>query len=895
MDLNSQQLLAAEAPPGVLQIVAGPGTGKTKVLVARVAHLLRTVPPQNIVVTTFTKKAANELVERLRAVSDAPVDKLRVGTFHSLCFRLLRQYGARIGLSDLHVADEKDAHQVVAEVLKNMTADELAVVDALPAESTLPYRSKTDGLDPKKLRRAISRLKARGIEANDPLLQNEEQRLVGLVYQQYQRRLLAHCLVDFDDCLLQGLRLLAVQQLLVEHVLVDEFQDTNEVQLRLMYAFARHNNVTVVGDPDQSIYAFRDAQSGNFDKMRHHYTSLGLQCHVVHLVENYRSTTDILALSERVMRQQVGRAQKTLRSQYSSSFPPQHAVLTSSEEEARWIAYHVAHLHRYRDLFSWSDIAILVRSAYQTRAIETELVRQKIPYIMVKGRAFWDRKEVSAMVDYLRCASSDSDRLAWLRLLNMPKRGFGPKAVAELGELCDLLGLLAFHTLERVALGKLPSSFGEKMRASLADFLDVLREARDILDSTENPKKENGTSNFRSIEQMVHITIPEVAIEPENTSDIGENIPSISSDLLERFFTFLYTRSGLQKEFDDADCDLNVSEIKSQLVEFQPQDDEEVEDRLHRPGMAFLRMFLSLLSLFDTDPDTTSSNTPKVAISTIHGAKGLEWPVVFVPGLSEGLLPAMYALEDAESVNEERRCFYVATTRARMLLFMSSYLETEGKWGRKPIDAASRFLKDLSLNKAKDIWGNMSQVYEAAGKHPEDVDFDGLEKQYRMCLRAQVQKDVDTSSFELGFSTGKAQLSRQPKRVGKAPVYIPMRTKLFVPPRPLHSRISGGSTSSAPISSVSSVSSASSISSVSSSISSASSVSSTSSASTAPIRAPNTSLNVSANSYPFKSLERKPIQSIASVPSDTAKSTATKRAPAYIPVRPASKRRLGTR
>lgn len=871
MNLNSQQLLAAEAPPGVLQIVAGPGTGKTKVLVARVAHLLRSVPPQNIVVTTFTKKAANELVERLRAVSDAPVDKLRVGTFHSLCFRLLRQYGSRIGLSDLHVADEKDAHQLVAEVMKNLSGDELAEIDGLPAEATLPYRSKTDGLEPKKVRRAISRLKARGVEPDDPLLAQTEMRLVGIVYRQYQLRLAAHCLVDFDDCLLQGLRLLAVQQLLVEHVLVDEFQDTNEVQLRLMYAFAKHHNVTVVGDPDQSIYAFRDAQSGNFDKMRLHYNSLGRQCNVVHLVENYRSTSDILDLSERLMRQQVGRAQKNLRAQTATTFPPQHAVLTSPEEEARWIAYHVAHLHRYRDLFSWSDVAILVRSAYQTRAIETELVRQKIPYFMVKGRAFWDRKEVAAMVDYLRCVSSDSDRLAWLRLLNMPKRGFGPKAVAELGVICDRLGLLAYHTLERVAAGKLASSFGEKLRKALGVFLNVVQEARDMLDGAKERE-------FRPIDQMVRVpddgtrhlldNVPEVTARGENLSKQSETGAYPSSDSLDRFFTFLYSRSGLQTEFDDPDCDLNVLEIKSQLVEFQPKDEEEPEEPLgDRPGMTFLRKFLSLLSLFDTDPDTSSPETPKVAISTIHGAKGLEWPVVFVPGLSEGLLPAAYALEDAESVNEERRCFYVATTRAKVLLFMSSYLETEGKWGRKPIDSASRFLKSLPLDNAKDVWSNMPQVYVATGKLLDGVDFDGLEKEYRMCLRAQVQKNVDTSSFDLGFSTGKAQISVQTKNVGKAPAYVPVRSKGFVPPRPLHPKVGSGSFKSPRASATS----------TSASMSSATSI------------APATPVASAASITPT------PYSSSKSQIRSASATTAVKRAPAYIPVRPASKRRLGTR
>lgn len=881
--LNASQKEAVTCPcSGVVQIVAGPGTGKTKVLVARVAYLLlhEHILPHNIIVTTFTKKAANEMMERLRDMlkgTEIVVGNLLIGTFHSICYKIIQKFGNRIGINKYSIADDRDALQILGDVLlKRLSDNDWDIIDLLPEEQIAPFRSKGDndkyrGCDMKKLRKKISHLKATGVTSEDLGSDSLRKGLVGsenlfvlLVYSHYQQSLQANNLLDFDDCLLYCYKIVSRFPVLshIEHTLVDEFQDTNEIQLRLMYEFAKghlsnpnlQHNVTIVGDPDQCIYAFRHAQSGNFDKMRDHYLrSHQLQCKVISLSENYRSTTDILQVSENIMRQQMDRTTRQLRSQLQTSFKPMIADLDSADQEARWIAYQIDHLRKFPSgLFTYSDMAILVRSAYQTRVIETELTKKKIPYFMVRGKAFWERKEVAAMVDYLRCVANENDRMALLRCSNFPKRGLGPKAMAELDIIIERQQVrndgdskLVFDTLRMVSTSKIPSGLGPKMRQSLGLFLDIIDTARNEL------------------KEAYH----------------GSN----SQAGMEQFFLKLYGSSGLQNEFrEDVNCDLNIMEVKSQLVEFEmppetsfdessgienangeiSQGSDPIDAPTEPSATEFLRSFLSLVTLFDTDPhanDVDEANQPRVAISTIHGAKGLEWPVVFVPGVSEGLLPASFATSDnnIESINEERRCFYVATTRAKMLLYLSSYTDT-GTWGRRPIEKPSRFLDKLDHMFSKqtpiDSEQKLDMVYAMMARtKPEQFDFASNHKKYETCMKLFVSGEIDEAPCLIGFtSVGKfgqnkvkagvnwksTNVSRteQVRLPGKAPAYIPMRPK--APYKRVPSAIMLSNTISNAVSS-------------------------------------------------------KPATPPVSTPSVTTGNS--KRAPTYIPVRPSKKRRLGTR
>lgn len=626
--LNDAQRHAVTAPvAGRLQIIAGPGTGKTTVITARVAYLLEQgVPPNRIIVTTFTKKAANEMTERLRKLGGAyDVDKLIVGTFHSICFRIIKRYGHRIGVEGYSIADEKDSMHVLRQATEDM-----------------------GDVDDKKVRRAVSSLKARGILSDTYNEDPARDEVVAVAYAKYQARLAHQRLLDFDDCLVTCHRIVSQHAVLsfVEHVLVDEFQDTSEIQLRLMYEFAAaKHNVTIVGDPDQSIYAFRDAQLGNFAAMHTHYQRLGLKVQVVTLEENYRSTSAILELSESIMRQQALRHGKNLRSQATELFAPVHYVAESPEHEARWICYQMEHLAALPGAFDYSDMAVLVRTAYQTRAVEAELVRRKIPYFMVKGKAFWDRKEVGHILDVLRIVGRD-DRLAGLRAVGL-KPGVGPKTIELIEKTID-----AGHPVLE-AMRKAP--LAPKVAETVGKFVLFVERARD-LDTTR-----------------------------------------------EALFDHVYEHLGLKAGLEnDADRHLNVMEVRRQFLEFEP-----VEETLpqHEAADAVLpvnivHQFVESVGLYDHGKEDDSAKG-KVAVSTIHLAKGLEWPVVFVPGVCEGLLPASFAGDLMEALNEERRCFYVATTRAKLLLMLLSGFD-EGGW--RTINKVSRFIEKVKLNKDMDVF-----------------------------------------------------------------------------------------------------------------------------------------------------------------------------------------------
>lgn len=729
--LNESQRTAVTAPLNSrICVIAGPGTGKTKLLVSRVAHLLLhdQIPPQQIIVTTFTKKAANEMVLRLRLVlqnTDIDVDRLMVGTFHSICYRIIKKYGHLIGLEGFTIADEKDSVHLLEECLDKIGKN--------------PQQNDEEKQDPKRYRAKISSLKSRAITPLAFKKTCSDEYLLSL-YDAYQESLTAAKLLDFDDCLVRCHELLLQYPVLnfVKSVLVDEFQDTNEIQLQLMYEFAKghptnpnfQNNVLIVGDPDQSIYGFRDAQVGNFKKMATFYEKRGLGCNTILLQENYRSTASILDFSESIMRQQKLRTTKDLRSQKAATYKPVLASLKGQEQEARWIVYQIETLLSLPGQpLRHEDIAILFRAAYQTRAVEQELTRRGIPYLMLRGKAFWDRKEVVVFMDYLRVVSNENDRLALVRTLNYPKRGIGEKAMKIIEhELQNSANLVHQTLVEFCKSGQLPS----KTKEGLSAYLGLIERCRGHLDHYE----------------MTH-----------------------DKSLLERLSSELLRGSGLQSEFeDDSNKVLNIAEVQRQLLEFEPQD-EQIElfvggseaDQGDDP-FNHIQKFVQAIGLFESEESAQSKEktTSKITLSTIHGSKGLEWHAVFVPGLSEGVLPAGFAITDnsEQSADEERRCFYVATTRAKTLLYISSYTEEEGKWGRKPIEAVSRFLTkirpDLTCEFQSAICSkkDLASLYQLLAREYDDTfDIDQFASMYKLKLSEFVKgkANIDFSNLSAGF------------------------------------------------------------------------------------------------------------------------------------------------
>lgn len=735
LDLNSNQRLAVTTPNNsILQIIAGPGTGKTKVLISRVAYLLlhEQIPPEKIIVTTFTKKAANEMLERLGNLLGETVDisKLIIGTFHSICFRIIKQYGGRIGLAKFNIANENDSDKVLKEVFKNLSPAEIDLLERDSPEMAVlttagsNSEDKYHGLDTKRVKRAISSLKAKGITHEFYKVTSDSNKVLSFLYSNYQERLKANLLLDFDDCLLYCYRLVTGYPVLsfVQHVLIDEFQDTNEIQLQLMYAFATghptikktQNNVTIVGDPDQSIYSFRDAQSINFEKMKDHYKSVKQ----ITLDENYRSTSDVLNFSELVMRQQKLRVLKSLNSQMQHSFKPVFAKLENSSAEARWIAYQISQLTKLpNEPIDYNGISILVRSSFQTRAVEDELRKARIPYVMVKGKAFWERKEVVAILDYLRVVANKNDRIALLRILNYPKRGIGEKSMAAIEEKLeneDRRETTVFEVFKRIIDEVKLSS---KSKIALGTFIDCVEKATEMM--------------LQILDQ-----------------------PSIG-----QFFNHVYEYSGLKQELkEDPNQDLNVNEVKQQLCEYTPPDDEiwgdgnQVQEDQESPNL--ISSFIHSIGLYETDPknkDEADNSRGRVSISTIHGSKGLEWPAVFVPGLIENMLPARFAIssQNEESIDEERRCFYVSTTRAKVLLYLSSY-KYYSQYNTSSQCDESRFIKGIlnSTTMSQDAFKNdqsMERLYGLLGlPAPKSGDF---YKEYVAGLEEFVSDDLESSGY----------------------------------------------------------------------------------------------------------------------------------------------------
>lgn len=801
-ELNENQRLAVTAPAnGRLQIIAGPGTGKTKVLTSRVAFLLlkEEIPPHQIVVTTFTKKAANELTERLELLlGDTTIDvsKILVGTFHSICYRVLMMYGKKLGIERYNIADDRDADHILKEMLAGLLDLELDTLDSLPDEETVIFRpnsgsesKKSSGYDTKKIKRQISKLKSSGVKHDTYERLASHNKALSLFYRKYQHKLQENNLLDFDDCLLYCYLLVTSFPVLnfVQHVLVDEFQDTNEIQLQLMYEFARghptdpskRDNVTIVGDPDQSIYAFRDAQAINFEKMEKHYLKRYQEpCRIISLTENYRSTSDILDISEKIMRQQQKRVVKSLKSQTKRSFKPVYYNLTSAEEEAKWVCYQIEHIMALPNTpFMYSDIAVLIRAAYQTRAIENELVRRRIPYFMIRGRAFWERKEVVAILDYLRVVAHDNDRIAYLRTLNFPKRGFGDKTIQAVERALELETLagrdLVYLALTAMVQGENNElKLSTKMKQTLSSYLQFIHKAREMLLNLD-AEITNGTLDSEK-----------------------------RSSKLAELFELIYVHSGLKQEFSkDENQELNIKEVEKQFCEFVPRDEElplyhgGSESEQTQDDRNYLARFIHSVGLYETDDDKKENEKKesfhgRVALSTIHGSKGLEWPIVFVPGLSEGLLPARFAIANGgpEAIDEERRCFYVALTRAKTLLYMSSYTSFgSGMWNI--VDTVSRFIDKMKgttyvsdFQDAFKSWDTLTQLYSHIRKTPPSKDmfpFDNFFRLYKERLTPFIKGEtfaINEQSFKsapnslvyggMGFSSAAQELGKKRRAVG---------------------------------------------------------------------------------------------------------------------------------
>ena len=624
--LNPAQRAAVTSQSQILQVLAPPGSGKTKTLTTRVAFLLahHGYNPQNIICCTFTIKAAKEMRERLRGLVGCEFEaNLVLGTFHSICRRYLVAYGPLIGIrKGFGIADTSDTLSIVKKICKKGSYN----------------------IEPKTARSRISSHKAKNkrVEELPRSAKNPEHQDFRQIYEEYESSLAMSNLLDYDDLLLRCLDLLQKHPTCasnVEAVLIDEFQDTNVVQFELMKLFASSKQrITIVGDPDQSIYGFRSAEIENLRRMKVCYP----ETVVINLEENYRSSSAILRLAQDVIEQDESRPNKKLVSTQCYGTLPVLRKLANTYEEASWITSEVKRMVNVTGgVLIHSDIAVLIRSAYLSLLIEKSFTGAGIPYRMVGGMRFFDRAEIRLIVDYLRTISHPDNDSAFLSIINVPSRKIGDASIASFVKLGEEKSLPIWQVVQKVLSGKL------------------------------KPDKKLSNPSEQDLQKLVNIIND---ARKKMTTTTPADVPSMLIDFI---VSRLYLPAHLQKKYKDdyEDRIENIQEFLTHAKDVAAMSTSEqlptvdgVEQQQSEGSQESLDQFLANIVLStEVENNEKGDEKPRVTISTIHSAKGLEWPVVFVPAIYDGSIPH----SRAEDADEERRLFYVAMTRAQALLTMT--------------------------------------------------------------------------------------------------------------------------------------------------------------------------------------------------------------------------------
>jgi DNA helicase-2/ATP-dependent DNA helicase PcrA len=642
--LNPAQREAAEAIKGPVLILAGPGSGKTRVITYRVAYLVRTcgVSPHHIMAVTFTNKAAREMKDRLGQLLGQATEALTLGTFHAICARILRRDGKAVGLEPSFVIyDEDDQLRLVKQVLEELKLD--------PKQHV-----------PQALRSAIDAAKSRLISPEDygQQVSSYFEEIVHRLYQRYQQLLSQGQAVDFDDLLMKTIQLfrdhpkvLARYQSRYVHILVDEFQDTNIAQYELMKQLAgKHRNLCVVGDPDQSIYSWRFADLRNILSFEKDYPD----AKVVFLEQNYRSTKTILEVASDVISANMLRKPKKLWTENEDGAPVAVIESYSAEEEAQYAVNEIETLVSQEQI-SLKDCAVMYRVNAQSRALEETFLRYGMPYKLVGGTRFYQRQEVKDIIAYLRLIHNPQDNVSLLRIINVPGRGIGQKTVSILQSWAKAHDVSLFQALRQISQSA------------------VAGEAKQSLPS-------------RTIQALAGFD----ALMGEFTAHSRElTLLGLLDQILEqsRYTTYIQDKEDGEERWE------NIMELRNVATEYNELDTEDS-----------LTAFLEKVSLV-SDIDELDETADAVTLITLHQAKGLEFPAVFIVGLEEGILPHRRSFDDPEQMEEERRLCYVGITRAKKHLYLlRSYRRS--LFGGSTANPPSRFLPDISrhLISQRGLW-----------------------------------------------------------------------------------------------------------------------------------------------------------------------------------------------
>ena len=625
--LNDKQKEAVLATEGPCLVIAGAGSGKTKVLTHKIAYLLseKNVKPWNILSITFTNKAANEMKQRVEKLVGEASQEMWLGTFHSICVRILRRFIDRIGFDTTFlIFDSTDQRTLVKECIKSIGLDDKLFTD----RSVLSEISngKNDMLEPK----------AYQVKYNGDFRKEK----IGEVYELYQKKLKENNALDFDDIINYTIKILTENPDVLEYytekfkyVLVDEYQDTNKAQFMLVSILAsKYGNITVVGDNDQGIYSFRGADITNILNFEKDFPG----SKIVKLEQNYRCTGNILKAANAVIKNNENKYDKKLWTENEEGKLPCIYKAEDEYDEASYIVKQINML-KMEEYLKLSDFVILYRMNSQSRAIEDIFRRENIPYKIIGGLKFYERKEIKDIIAYLRLIFNTSDNLSLKIIINEPKRGIGKTSLDNIQDISDKTGKSMYEIIKYAEQYEL-----NRVKANSIQFVEVIEELRKQV-------------NQIPISELIKLTLNKTgyvkALENENTIEAESRIQ-------------------------------NLEEFLTVAIEFEEQMAENT-----------LAEFLESISL-TSDIDNMEESEDTVTLMTLHSAKGLEFPVVFLVGMEEGIFPGYKSIGEIKELEEERRLFYVGITRAMQYLYLTC-AKRRTIFGSTSYNQMSRFLKEI--------------------------------------------------------------------------------------------------------------------------------------------------------------------------------------------------------
>ena len=625
--LNDKQYEAVVNTEGPCLVIAGAGSGKTKVLTHKIAYLIgeKQVKPWNILAITFTNKAANEMKERIgNLVGDVAAD-IWMGTFHSICVRILRRFIDRIGFdSSFIIFDTSDQRTLVKACIKSIGLDDKMFTDRSVLSEI--SNAKNEMLEPDQYT----------VRANGDFRKEK----IALVYEMYQKRLKENNAIDFDDIINYTIKILMENPDILEYysdkfhyVLVDEYQDTNKAQFTLVTMLASKNgNITVVGDNDQGIYSFRGADISNILNFERDFPGTK----IIKLEQNYRCTGNILKAANAVIKNNEVTYKKELWTENEVGNLPAVYSAKNEYDEGTYIAQQIEHLRR-EEYYKYSDFAILYRMNTQSRAIEDILRRENIPYKIIGGLKFYERKEIKDTIAYLRLIQNPNDNLSLRRIINEPKRGIGKTSLDKIEALSNETEISMYEIIKRA------DEFGlNRVFLNSREFVNAIEELR---------AKKDELSVSELIKETLKKSGYTKALELENTIEAENRIE-------------------------------NLDEFLTVAIEFE---EEEAENGLSQ--------FLEGITL-SSDIDNLEEDEDYVTLMTLHSAKGLEFPVVFLVGMEEGIFPGYKSIGEPKELEEERRLCYVGITRAKEHLFLTCSKQRT-IFGSTSCNQVSRFLREI--------------------------------------------------------------------------------------------------------------------------------------------------------------------------------------------------------